>query len=153
MNKNIIKVNEHSYVYSDKFEIFNFIPGVEENIEKDQFAEYRDKSFWDKSNYFESSSINFQTQYSSDKIEANLANLRQLLIEVTDGCNLQCKYCGYGDLYANYDKRESKLQQFSNVKPLIDHLVKLWCSEYNTSYDKDIVIGFYGGEPLLNIHV
>lgn len=26
-------------------------------------------------------------------------NLRQLTFEVTDDCNLCCKYCGYGDMY------------------------------------------------------
>lgn len=38
-----------------------------------------------------------------------LANLKQLTFEVTDSCNLRCKYCGYGELYDDYDKRENKM--------------------------------------------
>jgi uncharacterized protein len=41
-------------------------------------------------------------------ISYQLSNLRQIVFEVTDACNLKCKYCGYGDFYEDYDKRENK---------------------------------------------
>lgn len=82
-----------------------------------------------------------------------MACLRQLLIEVTDSCNLKCKYCGYGEFYSNYDQRENRNQSFDNVKTLIDYLSQLWQSEYNISHKNTIVIGFYGGEPLLNMRL
>lgn len=47
-------------------------------------------------------------------IEQNLINLKQLVFEVTDACNLRCKYCGYADLYEGYDKREIPIS-LSNV--------------------------------------
>jgi len=31
-----------------------------------------------------------------------LANLKQVVFEVTDACNLKCKYCGYGEFYNDY---------------------------------------------------
>ena len=40
-------------------------------------------------------------------IEYSLANLKQLVFEVTDACNLRCKYCAYADLYEGYDQREN----------------------------------------------
>ena len=43
------------------------------------------------------------------EIEYNLMNLKQLIFEVTDACNLRCKYCGYADLYEGYDQRENFL--------------------------------------------
>ena len=136
MKKQVIKSNnEHFYVYSNSYKMFMLY----KNGRKDDF--------------FVDDEITFKTDYSSEAIKMNLANLRQLLIEVTDACNLKCKYCGYGDLYANYDKREAKLQQFANVKLLIDHLSDLWRSEYNTSYNKNITVGFYGGEPLMNMRL
>lgn len=109
--------------------------------------------FFAKKKYFDNPLVDFKTKYSPDKIKINLANLRQLLIEVTDSCNLKCRYCGYGDLYDNFDKREANQQQFSNVKLLVDYLAELWGSAYNISYDKNIKIGFYGGEPLLNMRL
>ncbi len=42
---------------------------------------------------------------SHKDIEYNLINLKQITFEITDDCNLVCKYCGYGDLYYGYDKR------------------------------------------------
>ena len=33
-------------------------------------------------------------QITGKDIKSNLANLNQLVFEVTDACNLQCKYCG-----------------------------------------------------------
>ena len=136
MKNEVIKLdNKHSYLYSNSHKMFMLY----KNGRRDDF--------------FVEDWITFKTDYSSEAIKMNLANLRQLLIEVTDACNLQCKYCGYGDLYANYDKREAKLQQFANVKLLIDHLSDLWRSEYNTSYNKNITVGFYGGEPLMNMRL
>lgn len=43
---------------------------------------------------------------SHDEVVSSLVNLHQLTFEVTDACNLQCKYCGYGDLYFGYNKIE-----------------------------------------------
>ena len=60
-------------------------------------------------------------------------------------------YCGYGEFYSNYDRRETGDQSFENVKLLVDYLTKLWCSDYNVSHKNEITIGFYGGEPLLNM--
>ena len=36
-------------------------------------------------------------------IRLALANLPLLTFEVTDACNLKCKYCGYGEFYNDYD--------------------------------------------------
>jgi uncharacterized protein len=33
----------------------------------------------------------------------------------------------------------------------IDYLVALWNSEQNVSANRNVYIGFYGGEPLLNM--
>jgi uncharacterized protein len=33
-----------------------------------------------------------------------LLHLKQLVFEVTDACNLRCKYCAYSDFYEGYDE-------------------------------------------------
>ena len=40
---------------------------------------------------------------TSDYVVSALANLPQLVFEVTDACNLRCKYCAYGEFYEDYD--------------------------------------------------
>lgn len=83
-------------------------------------------------------------------IKYNLTNLKQLVFEVTDACNLRCKYCAYADLYEGYDQRENLKLPFKKAKLIIDYLYDLWRKDYCTDVIKPITIGFYGGEPLLN---
>ena len=86
-----------------------------------------------------------------DEIENNLVNLRQLVFEVTDACNLKCKYCGYGDLYYGYDKRESKYLSVNKAKVLLNYLSNIWNANITDEESPLTYISFYGGEPLLNI--
>ncbi len=41
-------------------------------------------------------------------VEISLANTPQVTFEITDACNLNCTYCGYGKYYSDYDVRENK---------------------------------------------
>lgn len=67
----------------------------------------------------ESKNITYTTNITPQIIKENIANLKQLLIEVTDGCNLACEYCGYGKLYGNYDKRKWQNAIFSTSSHII----------------------------------
>jgi len=89
--------------------------------------------------------INPEIVYSS------IANMPQLVFEVTDACNLKCKYCGYGEMYDDYDAREEKMLPVDKALRLIDYLVDFWNSDRNKSTGKRTFISFYGGEPLLNM--
>ncbi len=84
-------------------------------------------------------------------IEQTLANVTQVTFEVTDRCNLRCKYCGYGEFYDDYDKREGRDLPVESARRLLDHLLEYWNSPLNQSHQRNIFISFYGGEPLLNI--
>jgi uncharacterized protein len=88
---------------------------------------------------------------NSESITFALANLPQLTFEVTDACNLKCKYCGYGDFYDDYDDREDKKLPIEKAIKLIDYLAEFWNSNMNISIGNNIFISFYGGEPLLNM--
>lgn len=88
---------------------------------------------------------------SASDVQYQLANLRQLTLEVTDACNLSCNYCAYGDLYSDYDKRENNNMNLSEAMHVIDYLVQLWNSNHNMSANRAVYISFYGGEPLLNM--
>jgi len=84
-------------------------------------------------------------------IEFSVANMKQLVFEVTDACNLKCKYCAYGEFYNDYDKREDQMLSVDKALRLIDLLTEYWMSDKNISTEKIIYISFYGGEPLLNM--
>lgn len=80
-----------------------------------------------------------------------LSNLKQLTFEITDSCNLNCKYCGYGEFYKDFDKRENKNLSLKKAEILLDYLNEYWNSSKNISASRNIYISFYGGEPLLNM--
>jgi uncharacterized protein len=79
-----------------------------------------------------------------------LANTPQVTFELTDRCNMQCKYCGYGSLYSAFDRRDYSNMPFQTAKAVIDYLFTLWNSPLNRSHERNIYMSFYGGEPLLN---
>lgn len=87
-----------------------------------------------------------------DDIEWSLINLSQISFEVTDACNLNCTYCGYGDFYSDYDARNDAMLPFVKAELLVDYLSSLWSNvNKNSSYNRNVDICFYGGEPLLNM--
>ena len=93
------------------------------------------------------------TKYvSSNLISYQLSNLSQITFEVTDACNLRCKYCAYGELYEDYDKRTNKKMPVDTAISLLDYLIQFWQSNQNISSDRNVYISFYGGEPLLNMN-
>lgn len=84
-------------------------------------------------------------------IEYNLQHLPQIIFEVTDACNLRCKYCAYADLYDGYDKRENQKLPFHKARLILDYLHEVWRKNYAKDISNPFTVGFYGGEPLLNI--
>lgn len=88
---------------------------------------------------------------TNDEVISALVNLKQLTFEVTDACNLQCRYCGYGDMYFGYDKRETKYMSFEQGRVMIDYLADIWRAHRARSARQRTYISFYGGEPLMNM--
>ena len=80
---------------------------------------------------------------TSDTIKQQLLNLRQIVFEVTDSCNLKCKYCGYGEFYGSYDKREEQNLPFEKAKLLIDYLFSLWKDSNVDFYNRVLTVSFY----------
>lgn len=90
-------------------------------------------------------------EITENDIKQQLINLRQITFEVTDLCNLQCKYCYYGDLYDGYDNRVSKYLSFQKVRHMLDFLFEIWRKETKLSSTAKTYVSFYGGEPLMNM--
>lgn len=141
---------------NDCFEITN-----EEKIIIDELKEIGLKNFYNK--YLHSDGIYkkmidlisfgyFQPNYI-EKIEHPLTNYcedyldghcRGLILQVTQNCNLRCRYCSYsGD--GNLDrKHNNKNMDFLVAKNAIDFF------KIKSRKSDEVHIAFYGGEPLLN---
>jgi len=90
--------------------------------------------------------VNFESLDES-MVEKSIINTKQIIFEVTDFCNLNCTYCGYGELYEGYDIRNRKNINIGNAINLLKYIF----DNRPVSNKNKLIIGFYGGEPLLNI--
>ena len=86
---------------------------------------------------------------SAEHVQSLLANVRHVVFEVTDDCNMACEYCAYGKYYSDYDERTGKYLDIGVARNLLTYLLEAWESPLNASHKTPIHIGFYGGEPLL----
>ena len=70
--------------------------------------------------------------------------VRQVVLQVTQQCNLRCAYCAYS---GNYFTREhcDKKMTFETAKKAIDYAIS------HSSEIGEMCFSFYGGEPLLEI--
>jgi len=123
------------------------IDQVEYQLEKYEFLK--------KHNYFEiiGEKTTRNKRLSGKKVETLFQNTSSISFELTESCNMKCKYCGYGELYERQGltKRSNKKMKFEEAKTLID----FYKSRIKGKLDKKLKsnkifnIGFYGGEPLL----
>lgn len=88
---------------------------------------------------------------SPETIRKNIANLDNILFQVTGNCNLSCKYCCYGDMYIDNTTQSNMTKDM--VDKVFNYMLPKWESSVNLSYRNPIIIGFYGGEPLLNFPI
>jgi uncharacterized protein len=85
-------------------------------------------------------------QYSShwDEICQRILHERsQTILEITQSCNLRCKYCTFGGDFPGHRTHSSLSMSVDTAKRSVDSAL-----EHSDAREK-ITIGFYGGEPLL----
>lgn len=68
--------------------------------------------------------------------------ISDLILQVTQQCNLRCKYCSYSGLYNNRT-HSSERMDFALAKKAIDFYIK------RSREAEKLCLSFYGGEPLL----
>ena len=113
MNNNLLITAEsgNKYLYADAAKYSFYVPGgfaeVIAGKSNDGESYYRKKlHFFHEHGLLNHEEIKLTSHYSGDQVRKNLANLRQLLIEVTDGCNLKCKYCGSSSSFSNFNSNK-----------------------------------------------
>lgn len=107
----------------------------------------------ENSGYFDSYDVEKHIcgRHTAGNIEVAFTNANLVIFEVTDKCNLDCKYCTFGKFYNNYDPRENKNMSFDTARNFLDYFIEKRNSSLNNSFKKKTRVNFYGGEPLLNI--
>lgn len=74
------------------------------------------------------------------------SKVSQLVLQVTQNCNLRCEYCVYSGKYITRE-HTNKCMSYETAKKAIDFF-----REHSIEQDR-VIIGFYGGEPLLEFEL
>jgi uncharacterized protein len=68
---------------------------------------------------------------------------QQLILNVTEQCNLHCHYCAFSGRYPHRRNHSQREMSFEIARKAVDHFLK--------NPEEEIHISFYGGEPLLKL--
>ena len=79
--------------------------------------------------------------------------LTELILETTNACNFRCRYCIFSGLYDGFRIHGNDFMSFDVAKKAVDLYYKLFDTYKYLNPLRDPKIGFYGGEPLLNINL
>lgn len=91
--------------------------------------------------------------------EQSLQKLSDLILDVTERCNLRCKYCIYSGTYSYERKHSLRNMSWVIAKKAVDYFCS-HCQDYNVyNVFGEVVskekanISFYGGEGLINFNL
>lgn len=130
MNQKIIGLAGDRYLYSSNHnQVIN--AGI-----KDLFLEHGSE----REMFFQDVDVD------EEVIKRKISHLHLLSLEVTENCNLRCKYCVYNGHYINERKFSPRKMDFATARKGLDYIF----SFIKERKKKLFYIGFYGGEPLLN---
>lgn len=126
-------------------------------VKQNEDAEYDDNNRRDLWNDFYSKLYkDYESDWynldSAEKVEELLCRtgFRQLVIEVTSSCNLRCSYCCFSENYENFRSHGYENMTWDIAKKSIDLYFEYYKKAKTFNPNLRPVIGFYGGEPLLN---
>lgn len=147
----LFKTSEDNYLYDVNTDTIIEIPErvykylnheISEDIQINEYMEVLKKRGFLKDNHVQIAE-HPETKYLKYYLERRL---NCLLLQVTQNCNLRCDYCIYSGKYTNR-VHSNRAMTFEMAKKGIDFLIE------HSSDSEDIFLGFYGGEPLLEMEL
>lgn len=140
------------YLYDDSHRLSmlihpEFMKAYEKSLDSDPYY-LKKYAYLSKHGFFEKNKIADFRKLEEAEVLDNITNIRQIVFEVIDSCNLNCRYCAFGDFYDGYDERISKKINTRYAIKLLKYIFNLLPRNKNHK----LYIGFYGGEALLNIN-
>jgi len=139
----IIKTNREMYLFDALNTSFTAIESEDEIYDDIKYADFlRNSNFRDIKQPCE-----FDVKYPYSEVELKRmfsGGIKSMTLALTEQCNLRCKYCGYTPKYLEDNYKLESMPKEIAFKA-IDILI-------NGSHESELChIGFYGGEPLLNL--
>lgn len=76
---------------------------------------------------------------------------KQLILEITNACNMRCRYCIYSEYYPQTRTHGSEMMSLETAQKAVDYFFDNYEIAYRRNPTKHPMISFYGGEPLLDL--
>lgn len=131
LSNNSIKESIEKLSYNiDEIQLFNAIENIYNTIKKEDLLNVEVERKFESQRHFG----NLKEEISS--------GLRQIVLEVTERCNLRCRYCTYNEEYVSARNHGVNDMSLQVAYTAIDYLAAHGSKE-------EVFISFYGGEPLL----
>lgn len=99
--------------------------------------------FIKQENLFSDAEWHFSIPTKEEYTRLVKGHCQQIVLELTEACNLRCKYCIYNEHHPEHHGYSNKTMSFETAKKSIDLIL----SEYKGG---EFALSFYGGEPLVN---
>lgn len=143
--------NNNSYIYDDHFRLSMLVhPEIKKANEKVSEVDpyYLKKyAYLKKHGFFTKPKLAEFSMLEKAMVVDNIINIKQVVFEVTDSCNLKCTYCSLGELYKGFDARNGRNMNVDYAINLLKYVFSLKPKDRNTK----LFVSFYGGEALLNL--
>lgn len=134
--------NKNSILQISEFEYMQLVKHKRSEIDDDVIAVFEG---FQKQGYLLPHVVNEIKHFATDSMRDYLSRkIEKITLQVTQNCNLRCDYCVYSGSYPNRT-HGNKRMNFETAKKCIDYLFA------NSSEKEKVNIGFYGGEPLLEL--
>ena len=144
--------NDNLYIYDDQYRLSVLMhPEFEKAYKKstDVDSYYLKKySYLRDFGFFSNPKLSNFITLDESMVRDNIINTQQIVFEATDSCNLNCMYCGVGELYEGYDERTGKKINIRYAINLLKYIFDIKPKNRNSK----LFVTFYGGEALLNMN-
>ncbi|OAB43500.1 radical SAM protein [Paenibacillus glacialis] len=87
----------------------------------------------------------FITPKKSELLGIISGGIEQVILELTEKCNLRCKYCIYQEENIGYRNFSKKDVDWETAKKALDYI--------SQNVGESLALTFYGGEPLINFEL
>ena len=81
-----------------------------------KIARQLDKQIDIPASFYETQIQSLNKVITDEEVCKRIANVNSLTLEITQNCNLRCRYCGYSGLYQSYRTHQSKSMPLKTAK-------------------------------------
>lgn len=145
----LIKTEKRAYMYDEFSNTIVDVGSAQEKYSPKKTYDITKELIENKifSEPYETKFIDLSIDDIKKRIESN--RLNSLTLNVTHDCNLRCKYCIYSGFYKHQRIHE---KEYMTDQVALKSLEFFW-EKAKKSKEEEVLITFYGGEPLLNFKI